>query len=117
GARSAIAAAFVYENQVVGVIHLYHQQPHNFDEREIEFLRTLATKAALGYGNSVRYQDQIERSNQLRRRVEQLNQIFELGQMLQTKTASVTMLEAIDYSVQQRVEFDVVLMMVVDEET
>lgn len=116
GARSAIAAAFVYENQVVGVIHLYHQQPHNFDEREIEFLRTLATKAALGYGNSVRYQDQIERSNQLRRRVEQLNQIFELGQMLQTNTDPVTMLEAIAYSVQQSVAFDVVLMLLVDED-
>jgi PAS domain S-box-containing protein len=116
GARSALATAFIYENQVVGVIHLYHRQPHNFDEREIEFLRTLATKAALGYGNAIRYQDQIERSNQLRRRVEQLNQIFELGQMLQTNTDPVTMLEAIAYSVQQSVAYDVVLMLLLDED-
>ncbi len=114
--RSALAAAFVYEGQAVGVIHLYHPQPHNFDEREIEFLRTLATKAALGYGNAIRYQDQIERSNQLRRRVEQLNQIFELGQMLQTNTDPITMLEAIAYSVQQSVGFDTVLMLLVDED-
>jgi PAS domain S-box-containing protein len=115
-ARSALAAAFVYENQVVGVIHLHHSQPHNFDEREIEFLRTLATKAALGYGNAIRYQDQVDRSSELRRRVEQLNQIFELGQMLQTNTDPVTMLEAIAYSVQQSVAYDVVLMLLLDED-
>lgn len=114
--RSALAAAFVYEGQAVGVIHLYHPQAHTFDEREVEFLRTLATKAALGYGNAIRYQDQVERSNQLRRRVEQLNQIFELGQMLQTNTDPVTMLEAIAYSVQQSVGFDTVLMLLVDED-
>src|SRR5690606_16554374 len=116
GMRSALAAAFVYEGRTVGVIHLYHRQPHTFDEREVEFVRTLATKAALGYGNAIRYQDQVERSNQLRRRVEQLNQIFELGQMLQTNTDPVTMLEAIAYSVQQSVGFDIVLMLLVDED-
>src|SRR5690606_8644482 len=51
--RSALAAAFVYEDEVVGVMHLHHRQPNHFDERAAEFLRTLATKAALGYGNAV----------------------------------------------------------------
>ncbi|MBZ0299855.1 MAG: GAF domain-containing protein [Anaerolineae bacterium] len=115
-AQSALATAFIYEDQVVGIIHLYHQQPHTFDERESEFLRTLAAKAALGHGNAIRYEDQVERSNQLRRRVEQLNQIFELGQMLQTNTDPVIMLEAIAYSVQQSVGYDVVLMLLLDED-
>ncbi len=115
-ARSALAVAFVHESQPVGVIHLYHQHPNYFDERADEFLQTLATKAALGYGNNVRYQDQLDRSNQLRRRVEQLNQIFELGQMLQSNTDSTMMLEAIAYSVQQSVGFDVVLMLLMDED-
>ena len=115
-ARSALAAAFRYEDQVVGVIHLSHRQPYNFDEREAEFIQTLAVKAALGYGNYVRYQEQTQRNTQLRRRVEQLNQIFELGQMLQTNTDSVMMLEAIAYSVMQSVGFDVVLMLLSDED-
>jgi PAS domain S-box-containing protein len=114
-AGSALAAGFVYENQTVGIIHLYHTQPHNFDEREIEFLRTLAAKAALGYGNATRYEEQLRRSDQLRRRVEQLNQIFELGQVLQSNTDPVMMLEAIAYSVQQSGGFDVVLMLLLDE--
>ncbi len=116
-ARSALAAAFQYEDQVVGVIHLYHRQPHNFDEREVEFIQTLAAKAALGYGNYVRNQEQTQRNVQLARRVDQLNQIFELGQMLQTNADAGMMLEAIAYSVMQSVGFDVVLMLLSDEDS
>ena len=114
-ARSAIAAAFSYEGQVVGVIHLYHRQPYHFDNRATTFLMTLAAKASLGYGNNLRYLENKERSDRLRRRVEQLNQIFELGQMLQNNVDPVTMLEAIAYSVQQSCGFDIVVMTMVED--
>lgn len=113
-ARSAVAASFSHEGQVVGVIHLYHHQPHHFDSRATAFLETLAAKASLGYGNNLRYLENKDRSDRLRRRVEQLNQLFELGQMLQNNIDPVTMLEAIAYSVQQSCGFDVVLMTMVE---
>ncbi len=116
-AHAALAVAFLYENQVVGLIHLYYYRPHSFDERAVEFVRTLAAKATLGYGNAVRYQDQVSRNAQLRRRVEQLNQIFELGQILQSNTDPPTMLEAIAYSVSASAGFDVVLMLLLDDES
>ncbi len=105
-ARSAIAAAFLFEDRVVGVIHLYHSRANHFDERAAAFLLTMAAKASLGFGNSTRYQEQVERSNRLRRRMEQLNQIFELGQMLQSNVDQVTLLESILYGIQQSVGFD-----------
>src|SRR5690606_24133764 len=114
-ARSAIAAAFSYEDRVVGVIHLYHKQPHFFDNRAVTFLTTLAAKASLGYGNNLRYLENRDRSERLHRRVEQLNQIFELGQMLQNNVDPETMLEAIAYSVQQSGGFDVVVMTLADD--
>lgn len=116
-ARSAVAAAFLYADEVVGVIHLYHRDLNAFDTRAADFLTTLAAKAALGYGNAVRYQEQIARSSQLRQRVEQLNQIFELGQLLHSSTDPVTMLEAIAYGVQHSVGYDVVVMLLLDEAT
>ncbi len=106
GARSAIAGAFLFEDRVVGVIHLYHSRANHFDERAAAFLLTMAAKASLGFGNSARYEEQIERSNRLRRRMEQLNQIFELGQMLQSSVDQVTLLESILYGIQQSVGFD-----------
>lgn len=114
--RSAVAAAFFYGDQPVGVIHLYHSEAGHFDQRAAAFLATLASKAALSYASYLRYQENQDRSERLRRRVEQLNQIFELGQMLQSNVDPVTMLEAIAYSVQQSCGFDVVLMTLADEE-
>lgn len=115
-ARSAMAAAVVYEDQVVSVIHLYHSQPFRFDERAATFLETLAAKASLSYGNSLRYIENQERGERLRRRVEQLNQIFELGQMLQSNIDTDTILEAFAFSVQQSIGYDVIMILMVDEE-
>src|SRR5262249_37052252 len=114
-ARSAVAAAFLFADEIVGVIHLYHSEANHFDTRASEFLMTLAAKASLGYANAIRYDEQLARNAQLRRRGEQLNQIFELGQMLQTNTDPVTMLEAIAYSIQHSVGYDVVVMLLADE--
>lgn len=112
--QSATAAAFLYLDQVVGVIHVHHSDANRFDERAAAFLMTLSTKASLGYQNWIRYTDQLERGQRLRSRVEQLNRIFELGQMVQSNTDPVIVLEAIAYSVQQSVGFDTVLMTMVD---
>lgn len=116
-ARSAIAAAFTYEDRVVGVIHLYHDNAGHFDTRAATFLMTLAAKASLSYGNNLRYLENKERSDRLRRRVEQLNQIFELGQMLHSSVDPVMMLEAIAYSVQQSCGYDVVMMTLLEGDT
>ncbi|NWG18347.1 MAG: GAF domain-containing protein [Chloroflexi bacterium] len=116
-ARSAIAAAFLYEDRVAGVIHLYHSRPKSFDDRTAAFLMTIAAKASLAFGNNNRYQEQLERSLRLRRRVEQLNQIFELGQMLHTGIEPAAMLEAMLYGIQQSVGFEVGVAALVDEET
>ncbi len=115
-ANSAIAAAFLYEDEVVGVLHLYHTRQNHFDDRAAAFLLTLAAKASLGFGNAKRYREQLERSARLRRRVEQLNQIFELGQMLQTNVDQITLLEAILYSIQQSVGYDIGMVALVDEQ-
>lgn len=112
--RSAIAAAITYESEVIAVIHLYHPQARQFDQRAAAFLTTLAAKASLSYGNTQRFHENQERGETLRRRVDQLNQIFELGQILQSEIDPMTMLEAISFSVQQSCGYDVVLMTLLD---
>jgi len=116
-ARSAVAAAILYLDQVVGVIHVHHTESNRFDERAAAFLMTLSTKASLGYQNWANYTEQVERGQRLRSRVEQLNRIFELGQMVQSNTDPVIVLEAIAYSVQHSVGFDTVLMTMLDRRT
>lgn len=115
--RSGLAAPILYLDQVVGAIHVFHREASRFDEQAGAFLTSMAVKASLGYGNSERYREQLERSDRLRRRVDQLNRIFELGHFFQSNTDPISILEAIAYSVQQSVGFDVVVMTLIDTET
>lgn len=114
-ARSAVAAAIVYADRVVGVVHVYHHLPRYFGERSTGFLATLSAKATLAYQNSEFYRQQTERGQRLSQRVDQLNRIFELGQMVQTNTDTLAIMEATAFSVQQSVGFDTVLMLLTDE--
>ncbi|MFZ4826489.1 MAG: GAF domain-containing protein [Phototrophicaceae bacterium] len=115
-AKSALVVCFSYADAVVGLIHVYSTTPHHFDERDSVFLNTMAAKASLAYGNSIRYREQLDRTQRLSQRVEQLNQIFELGHLLQSEADSTTMLEAISFSIVQSVGFDVVLVLMLNEE-
>ncbi|HYO87158.1 MAG TPA: GAF domain-containing protein, partial [Candidatus Limnocylindrales bacterium] len=115
GARSAMAAAFVFEGRTIGVITVYSRQPFNFDERAATFLMTLAAKASVGYANQMRFLEGQDRATRLRRRVEQLNQIFDLGQMLQHNVEPIMMMEAIAYALQQACSYDIVVMTMVQE--
>jgi PAS domain S-box-containing protein len=116
-ARSALAASIAYEERIVGVLHVYSDQPRRFDSQAASFLQTLASKGSLAYGNHLRYIENQAHSSRLRRRVEQLNQIFEIGQVFQHNADTHAMLEAIAFSIQQSVGFDVVLVTLLDEQT
>src|SRR5690606_18508607 len=48
GVRSAVAVSIMYADQIIGVIHLYHDEPTQFDDRAAAFLLALSTKASLG---------------------------------------------------------------------
>ncbi len=113
--RSAVAASILYEDRVVGALHLYSEQPRRFDAQVGDFVVTMAAKASIGYGNAARYRLNSEHTFRLRRRAEQLNQIFELGQIFQHNTDRDNLLEAICYSIQQSVGFDIVMVAMVDE--
>ncbi len=114
-ARSALAAAFVYEDRAIGVITVYSRRPSNFDDRAANFVMTLAAKASVGYANQLRFLEGQDRATRLRRRVEQLNQIFDLGQMLQHNVEPIMMMEAIAYSLQQACSYDIVVMTMVQD--
>lgn len=115
-ARSAAVAPVMYMDRVVAVIHVYHEEPNHFDERSNSFLMTMAAKASVGFQNSEYFQQQAERNQRLRQRADQLNRIFELGQMIHSTTDVESVMEAVAYSVAQGIGYDTVLMMLVDDD-
>ncbi len=114
GVTSAVALVFSYGGIPVGVIHLQDQREAVFDDRAVSFLQTLALEAAVGFGSAARQYEQVERSRNISQRVEQLNQIFGLGQMLQANVAPAAVLEAIAHSIVTSAGFDVIVITMAD---
>ncbi|MGB1286473.1 MAG: GAF domain-containing protein, partial [Aggregatilineales bacterium] len=117
GIQSGVVAPIEFQDEVVGLLHVYHEQANAFNERVAGFLMTLAAKASLGYQNYVLYEQQLERGQRLRQRADQLKRIFDLGQMLQSSKDPEEIMEAIAYSIQQSVGFDAVLVSLFDDES
>ncbi len=113
-AVSALVVPIFYDEKAVGVIHLFASFADSFDERAEIFGTSLALKASTAYGNSARFREQISRNQLLNRRVEQLSQIFELGQVMRTESLE-DLLDAVAHSVQMTAGYSVVLISLFDE--
>ncbi|MBI5957389.1 MAG: GAF domain-containing protein, partial [Chloroflexi bacterium] len=114
-ARSALAVPIMFGEQVIGVIHLFSNNPHVFNKRVIEFLLALTDQATVAIGNHRRYQEQIAASQSLRIRAERMGRIFELGEMFRQGASLTEMLEEVAHSIQETVGFNVVMISLVDD--
>src|SRR5262249_14200352 len=73
-------------------------------------------QAAIAVGNAIRYQQQLERSDLLRQRADQISQIFELGRMLRSEEKIEAVLEAVANGVVEAVGFNRVVINAADSE-
>ncbi len=115
-AASALVAPILHEGRVVGLVHLWASAPHHFDRRARSFVLSLADQAAIAVGNAELYREQSRRSEQLRRRAEQLSQIYNVSRMLRGEQPLQAILEAVARSIQETVGFNVVLISLRDED-
>lgn len=115
GAASALIVPVQYSGRVVGAIHVFAGAPGAFDSRTEDFLTALALKASTAYANAAHFREQISRNQLLSRRVEQLNQVFELGQVIRAGRNVDELLEAVAHAVQSAAGYAVVLISLYDE--
>ncbi|GAB4575329.1 MAG: GAF domain-containing protein [Anaerolineae bacterium] len=112
----ALAVPVRVDEKAIGVIHLYDRQPVPFDDQLVTFVEALAGKAAAAYMNAVQFREQISRNQLLSRRVEQLNQVFEVGQVFRAGRDLEDLLDAVAYAVQSTTGYAVVLISLYDEQ-
>src|SRR5579859_4282599 len=115
-ARSAVASPILYGGQLTGVIHLYSEHEAAFGKQAQDFLQALTNQAAIAVGNAVRYRQQLERSELLKQRADQLSQIFELGRTLRSSDNIETVLEAVAAGVTESLGFNIVAISMADDE-
>jgi PAS domain S-box-containing protein len=117
GIRSALIVPIVYQDQVVGLIHLHATQPHAFDSTAQEIAESLAIQAAIAIGNAQRYQDEVRRRELLTQRVDTLAKIFEVVQSIQLDLPLEQALENIAYAIRSITSFQTINVWILDMES
>ena len=78
GVRSALIVPIAYQENVVGLIYLQDRSPGKFNPATLEITQALAVQAAIAIGNTRRYQNQVQRNEQLNQRVEILSNLINI---------------------------------------
>ncbi len=112
GTRSELAVPIIHRGIVVGTVNLESKQVGGFTQSHIGFLETLAAQAAVAINNARTYEDQMERSELLRRRAEQLSHLFDIGQTMRTDRPLEEVLTEVACAVQETVGYKVALISV-----
>jgi PAS domain S-box-containing protein len=114
--RSEIAVPIRYAQSVVGALNLESQQIEAFTDEHVRFLEALASQAAIAIGNALRLEDQLERSELLRRKAEQLTNLFQIGQAFRTDQPLELILDDVVHVIQETVGFNLVSLSLLEGE-
>jgi GAF domain-containing protein len=112
GVRSALLVPITHEENVIGLIHLHSEQPNVFDTEFADFVLVLGAQAAVAIQNARRYAEQSRRSEGLRQRVNQLQQLSQIPNAVRVDRSLTTNLKAIAQTMQETADFRLVLISV-----
>lgn len=106
--RSEIAVPIRYAQSIVGVLNLESPEQEAFTDDHVRFLEALAEQAAIAIGNAQRLDELKERNDLLRRKAEQLTNLFQIGQAFRTDQPLDDLMDEVAHAIQETVGFNVV---------
>jgi PAS domain S-box-containing protein len=112
--QSELCVPISYATLIVGAINLESTELHHFSTEDSEYVQALASQAAIAIGNAQRREEQLQHGELLRRRVEQLSTLFEIGQAFRSDRPLADTLEEVAYAIQTAVGFDIVIISVLE---
>jgi len=117
GVRSALIVPIQVQGQTVGLIHMHSDKAEGFDDTAQEAALALAAQSAIAVENAQRFEEQRKRGELLRRRADQLAQLFQISRAVRTDRPLADNLESIAFGLQEAVGFNLVLLSVLDPQT
>ncbi|HEY9075115.1 MAG TPA: GAF domain-containing protein [Anaerolineaceae bacterium] len=111
--RSGLLVPISYQNRHAGIISLYAEDAHRFDQTAVEILQSLAVQASVALGNAMQYEEQTRRGVLLSREVETLAELLKVSQAIQPDLPLENILNVIAVAIQKATPFQVVLISVV----
>ena len=112
--RSELCVPISYAGSVVGAMNLESPEAGAFQEDDVNFVSALASQAAIAIGNALRLEEQMERGELLRRRAEQLANLFEISQAFRSDRPLEQVLDDVAHAIQESVGFNVVVVSLVE---
>jgi PAS domain S-box-containing protein len=113
---SEVAVPIWYGTLVVGVLDLQSRQVDGFREEQIAFLEALAAQAAVAIGNALRLQEEAQRSERYRQRIELMRGMLEVSQALRAERPLENALDAIAHTIRESLGFERVLISLIEGE-
>jgi GAF domain-containing protein len=114
--RSELCVPIRYAGSVVGAINLESPLVAAFHQDDVSFISALAAQAAIAIGNTQRLEEQMQRGELLRRRAEQLANLFAISQAFRSNQPLENVLEDVAHAIQETVGFDVAVVSLVEGE-
>jgi PAS domain S-box-containing protein len=116
GIRSEISVPIQYGPAIVGVLNLESQQINSFTSEHVSFLKALAAQAAIAIGNARRLEEYRERGDLLRRRAEQLTNLFQIGQAFRGDQPLDRILDDVVHAIQETAGFEAAVLSLLEGE-
>ncbi|HEY4720622.1 MAG TPA: GAF domain-containing protein, partial [Anaerolineae bacterium] len=113
---SEIVMPIQYAQSVVGIINLESPRLDAFTDDHVHFVEALASQAAIAIGNAQRLEEYRERGDLLRRRAEQLTNLFQIGRAFRTDQPLDLILDDVAHAIQETVGFNVVMLSLLESE-
>ena len=114
--KSEISVPIRYAQSIVGVLNLESTRVNAFTSEHVNFLSALASQAAIAIGNALRLEEYKARGDLLRRRADQLTNLFKIGQSFRTDQPLEQVLDDVVNAIQETVGFNVVLLSLIEGE-
>ncbi len=95
-------------------MNLESSEAEAFQDDDVNFVSALASQAAIAIGNALRLEEQMERGEMLRRRAEQLANLFEISQAFRSDRPLEQVLDDVAHAIQESVGFNVVVVSLVE---
>ncbi len=117
GIESELLVPVIYQGRPAGLISLHANTVNRFDTSAMEISQALASQAAVALGNAIQYDEQLRRSELLKRQLETTARVFQVSRVLRPDQPLEEALAAISSAIRDITPFQVVLISIYDPAT
>lgn len=116
GVGSLLIVPIFYRQYPAGLIHLHARHVNHFGPTVTEIVQSLAAQASVALSNALQYEEQVQRSELVRRQLETFAELYRVSSFLWPDQSLEDALAAIARAITQATPFRAVLISVYDPE-